>query len=65
MWPDKTRPDGDTDREWLAPAKSTTVPSIILTGRPNRDTVISEDDITNLVIALNTFTTFKAFLKLV
>ncbi len=34
-----------------------------LTGRPKRETVISEDDILNLRIALNTFTSLDVFLE--
>jgi hypothetical protein len=34
-----------------------------LEGRPNRDTVISSDDILNLKIVLNQSITFKAFLE--
>ena len=33
-----------------------------LEGRPNRDTVISSDDVLNLKIALNQSSTFKEFL---
>jgi hypothetical protein len=34
-----------------------------LEGRPNRDTVISSDDILNLKIALNQSSSFKEFLE--
>lgn len=36
--------------------------SVKLTGRPERDTVISSDDITNLKIALNTASDLNEFL---
>ena len=34
-----------------------------LGGRPHRDNVISEDDITNLIIALNTAKSLEVFLE--
>ena len=40
-------------------------PFVSLTGRPERDTVISQDDIVNLSIALNTTGDIKHFLKVV
>lgn len=36
-----------------------------LTGRPERDTIISNDDIMNLKIALNVCKTLDEFLKIV
>jgi hypothetical protein len=36
-----------------------------LGGRPQRDTIISEDDICNLKIALETAPSFSAFLKMI
>ena len=32
-------------------------------GRPNRDTIISQDDINNLIISLNTTETVNEFLR--
>lgn len=34
-----------------------------LEGRPHRDSIISEDDITNLIIALNTAKSLEVFLE--
>ena len=45
--------------------KRRTLKAIKLTGRPNRETVISEDDILNLRIALNTAKSFDAFLDVI
>lgn len=45
--------------------QQTQPPFVSLAGRPERDTVISQDDIVNLSIALNTTGDVKHFLKVV
>ena len=45
--------------------QQTQPPFVSLTGRPKRETIIDQDDIVNLMIALNTTGDVKHFLKVV
>ena len=55
--PEKVGNPNSADVSWI----EKNIP--FLGGRPRRDTVISNDDILNLVIASNTCTTLEEFLK--
>ena len=50
-----------TDRRRIKLNDLTSIP--LFTGRPKRERAISQDDITNLVIALHTSKTIQQFIK--